>query len=204
MRNSRNGLPNDVPNFAFDQISPEIVVEILGWLSPYDLLTVKLVSSRFLYFIQHNAIYWIKARQNVGNIPPPLPDLSESTYASCLFCKTKCLPCCNRMTDLLPVSFPLRVRTCLETCIRQLFAPTTLQSLGEFSYLKRYLPFASWLPYETMTDNSIVNHHRHAEILHTRFMVMQNERGLMAAEEEYRNESPQRQANVAAQMKVRN
>ncbi|PBK63233.1 hypothetical protein ARMSODRAFT_547323 [Armillaria solidipes] len=77
--------------FAFDQLCPEIVVEILGWLGPYDLLTVKLVSSRFLYLIQHNTICWIKARQNVGNIPPPPSGLSESAYASYLFGRSRCL-----------------------------------------------------------------------------------------------------------------
>ncbi|PBK63234.1 hypothetical protein ARMSODRAFT_547367 [Armillaria solidipes] len=75
------------------------------------------------------------------------------------------------------------------------------QSLREFPYLKKYLPFASWLPYETMTDDSVVYLHRHAEILHARFIVMQNERGLTFAEEEYCKESPLRQADVAAQMK---
>ncbi len=36
-----------------------------------------------------------------------------------------------------------------------------------------------------MTDDSIVYLRRHAEILHARFIVIQNERGLTAAEEEY-------------------
>lgn len=193
--------------FAFDQISPEIVVEILGWLSPYDLLTVKVVSSTFLYLIRHNTICWIKARQNLGNIPPPPPGLSESAYASYLFCKSRCL-CCNQITDLLPVSFSFRVRTCSETCTRQLFAPAkmytislSLQSLRQLPYLKRYLPFASWLPYEIISDGSVVYFRRHAEILHAQFISMVNERGLTAAEEEYRKESPLRQADMAAQMK---
>ncbi|PBK81420.1 hypothetical protein ARMGADRAFT_1091312 [Armillaria gallica] len=156
--------------FAFDQISPEIVVEILSWLGPYDLLTVKLVSSRFLYLIQRNAICWIKARQNVGNMPPPPSGLSESAYASYL---------------------PEKMYTIS-------LSPRSLRALP---YLKKYLPFASWLPYETMTDDSVVYLQRHAEILHARFTVMQNERGLTAAEEEYCKESPLRQADVAAQMK---
>ncbi|KAF8213873.1 hypothetical protein K438DRAFT_2009019 [Mycena galopus ATCC 62051] len=93
----------------------DVVVEILGWCSPWDLLAVQHSSRDFWTLLRSNAI-WHNSRANTfPGFPLPPFGKSQRWFTHFVF---KAGPCtvCGRHTAQLPHSFSLEIRFCSVAC----------------------------------------------------------------------------------------
>lgn len=78
------------------QVPLEVLAEILGYTSPRDILAVARTSKYFCATLVNNAVtdtkyIWKRARKAyVPEIPEPLPNFTETSYAAFLFDKGEC------------------------------------------------------------------------------------------------------------------
>lgn len=78
------------------QVPLEVLAEILGYTSPRDILAVARTSKYFCATLVNNAVtdtkyIWKRARKAfVPEIPEPLPNFTEVSYAAFLFDKGEC------------------------------------------------------------------------------------------------------------------
>ncbi|KAK0481257.1 hypothetical protein IW261DRAFT_1562537 [Armillaria novae-zelandiae] len=80
-------LPGNVQQCAYFpyQLSPELIMEIFAWCSPYDLLLLQRISRYIKAILDSNGRFcWTRARHNLAQMPPP-PFRSE--YSSWNVCE---------------------------------------------------------------------------------------------------------------------
>ncbi|GJE92830.1 F-box protein [Phanerochaete sordida] len=104
-KGKRGGLEN-MPNMPLD-----ILVEIMGYLMPMDLLNLARTSRDFRSFLMARSAtpLWKAARQNVEGLPDCPVDLSEPAYANLAF-DSHCHGCGQPGTKT--ILWALRVRFC--------------------------------------------------------------------------------------------
>lgn len=159
-RRKLNPLPREVKPIAksscLDVVPVEILAEILHHVtSPKDVLSVARCNKRLRATLLNpsNVMIWRRARSNcvVPGLPPPPPDLSESTYAAFIFdsgichvCRTHSYPffilmlyqICGVSTKRMFFSFVIRFRLCGKVCVR----PISCQHLAQAPPLVAKMP----------------------------------------------------------------
>ncbi|KAF7352492.1 F-box domain-containing protein [Mycena venus] len=100
----------------FSMFPLDVVLEVMGWCSPIDILNVRATSRLFWNLIAHNPSLWRLARANVlldFNLPGAA--VSEAWLATYVFAPGPCAVCRRRTTEL-PLSFSLEIRLCSDSC----------------------------------------------------------------------------------------
>ncbi|KAJ7578043.1 hypothetical protein C8J56DRAFT_1060730 [Mycena floridula] len=112
---------------GISDLSVEVIIEILGYCSPADLLVLASVARNFSNILASDSI-WTKSRELIGIPAPPnilqseinlwTPAWTEKKFAAFIFGLARCSSCCNASKGL-PKHYllPFQVRLCSDVCL---------------------------------------------------------------------------------------
>ncbi|CAL1707898.1 unnamed protein product [Somion occarium] len=129
----RRGSLQDMPEMPLD-----ILFDIFVHLEPFDLLNLARTSKPFRQLLMHRsaAPFWRAARQNVEDLPPCPPFLSEPAYANLLF-DNYCHECLR--PNIQTVYWVAMARYC-KPCSKEMFYRSWEISGAFDEYTKKPLP----------------------------------------------------------------
>ncbi|KAJ7724847.1 hypothetical protein B0H16DRAFT_287218 [Mycena metata] len=100
----------------FSDLPLDLVLEIMGWCSPHDLLALQNACSTFCSLLLNNHHIWRLARANLElGFPLPIAAPSEEWFVRYALSDGPCTVC-RRPTQELPYSYSLGIRLCSASC----------------------------------------------------------------------------------------
>ncbi|KAJ7044733.1 hypothetical protein C8F04DRAFT_595547 [Mycena alexandri] len=100
----------------FSDMSLDLLLEIMGWCGPHDLVAVQDVCRTLRSLLLNNRYVWRLARANLGlGFPLPIAAPSEEWFVRYALGSGPCTVC-RRPTQELPYSYSLGIRICSVSC----------------------------------------------------------------------------------------
>ncbi|KAJ7037999.1 hypothetical protein C8F04DRAFT_1090992 [Mycena alexandri] len=100
----------------FSDLPLDLVLEIMGWCGPHDLLALQDVCTTFRVLLLNNPYIWCLARVNLElGFPLPIAAPSEEWFVRYALGGGPCTVC-RRPTQEVPYSYLLCIRLCSVSC----------------------------------------------------------------------------------------
>ncbi|KAF9467080.1 hypothetical protein BDZ94DRAFT_1318898 [Collybia nuda] len=124
----------EAPRTPTRTLALDLILEILDYCSPFDLLQVRSVCKQLCAILDRRPSFWRGAYYRLHNAPyiPPIRPSKFTIYAY-TYLLFSLRPCsfCYDLTNFPPVSIPLNLNSCSRNCDFQVFQGKSIAKVGD-------------------------------------------------------------------------